>query len=63
MNDKKKKYDIAYVKSNVKQIKFNLNKVYDEDIILYLKSKDNVNAYLKRLVREEMKKWEMYQRF
>jgi len=63
MNDKKKKYDIAYVKSNVKQIKFNLNKVYDEDIILYLKSKDNVNAYLKRLVREEMKKWKMYQRF
>ena len=56
MNEKKKKYDIAYVKSNVKQIKFNLNKVYDEDIILYLKSKDNVNAYLKRLVREEMKK-------
>ena len=39
-----------------KRIPFNLNTNTDQDIIEYLESLDNVNGYLKRLIREDMKK-------
>lgn len=53
---KKKDYDIQYMKEHCKRIPLNLNKEYDKDIIEFLESKKPVNAYLKALIREQIKK-------
>lgn len=47
---------IEYHKENIKQINFALNRVYDQDIIEYLETVENRNAYLKQLVRDDMKR-------
>lgn len=47
---------IEYHKENIKQINFALNRQYDQDIIEHLESIPNRNAYLKNLVREDMKR-------
>jgi len=52
----KKDYDINYVKTNIKRIPLNLNKIYDMDIISYLEGIKNVSGYLKDLIRRDMKK-------
>ena len=43
---------IKYNATNVKQIKLNLNKKTDADIISYLESIDNVQGLIKQLIRE-----------
>lgn len=55
---KKKKsiYDLNYKKKNIKRINLDLNFNTDLDIINYLQTKENKNAYLKALIRQEMKK-------
>ena len=52
----KKRYDINYFKTNMKQMAFNLNKNTDADIIAFLETKENRNAYLKELIRKDMNK-------
>lgn len=52
----KKEYDIQYAKTKLKRIAFNLNKETDKDIILFLEDKKPVQAYLKSLLRREIKK-------
>ena len=52
----KKKYNMRYFKENNKQMGFVLNKRTDADIISFLDQKPNRNAYLKQLIREDMKK-------
>lgn len=47
---------LKYQKSSIKQVKFTLNRTIDQDIIEYLESLDNVQGYLKDLVRADMKK-------
>ena len=49
-------YNDQYQKENIKQVKFKLNKNLDADLIDWIESQENVNAYLKRLVSEDMKK-------
>ena len=39
-----------------KRIPFNLNTNTDQDILNHLKSIDNVQGYIKRLIRDDMKK-------
>lgn len=39
-----------------KRIPFNLNVNTDQDIINHLKSIDNVQGYIKRLIRDDMQK-------
>ena len=46
---------MEYHKENLKQIKFTLNRNYDQDIIDYLDSIPNKNGYLKQLIRDDMK--------
>lgn len=58
MDDKKAahvKASIKYNANNVKQIKINLNRKTDADIIDFLEQKDNVQGLLKGLIRKEMK--------
>ena len=58
MDDKKASHvqaAIKYNKANVKQIKMNLNKVTDADIIQHLEACSNIQGYIKDLVRQDMK--------
>ncbi len=52
----KKEYDMEYARTKLKRIAFNLNKETDKDIILHLEKKKPVQAYLKRLIRDDIKR-------
>lgn len=52
----KKEYDIEYARTKLKRIAFNLNKETDKDIISHLEKKKPVQAYLKRLIRDDIKR-------
>ena len=45
---------MKYNSKNIKQIKLNLNKKTDVDIIQHLDKKDNVQGYIKKLIRDDM---------
>jgi len=44
---------MKYNDANVKQIKLALNKKTDADIIAVLDSKDNIQGYIKELIRKD----------
>ena len=46
---------MKYNKANVKQIKMNLNRKTDADIIQFLEDEPNVQGLIKQLIREHMK--------
>ena len=48
------KASMKYNATNVKQVKLNLNRKADIDIIRHLESKDNVQGYIKDLIRKDM---------
>lgn len=54
-SEAKKIADIKYKAANTKQIKFVLNKNTEPDLIAYLESIDNVQGYIKSLIRADMK--------
>ena len=58
--DKKKAAHVAasikYNQNNVKQIKINLNRKTDADIIKHLEQCDNVQGLIKQLIRKEIKR-------
>lgn len=45
---------MKYNSKNIKQLKLNLNKKTDSDIIQHLDKKDNVQGYIKKLIRDDM---------
>lgn len=45
---------MKYNAKNVKQVKLNLNKKTDADIIEYLAKADNVQGLIKDLIRQDM---------
>ena len=45
---------LEYEKENLKQIKFKLNRKYDEDIIERLDAMQNVQGYLKARIRADI---------
>lgn len=45
---------MKYNSKNIKQLKLNLNKKTDADIIQHLDKKDNVQGYIKKLIRDDM---------
>lgn len=49
----KVKASMKYDKVNVKQVKLSLNKKTDADVIAILDSKDNVQGYIKSLIRND----------
>lgn len=59
MNEEQKashvKAAVKYNKNNVKQIKMNLNKTTDADIIKHLEACSNIQGYIKDLIRQDMK--------
>lgn len=46
---------MKYNAANVKQIKINLNRKTDADIIKYLEETENIQGLIKDLIRNEMK--------
>ena len=50
----KVKASMKYDKANVKQVKLSLNKKTDSDVIAILESKDNVQGYIKELIRTDI---------
>lgn len=59
LDEKKQKHvqaSIKYNATNVKQIKINLNRKTDADIIKHLEECDNVQGYIKHLIRQAVAK-------
>ena len=46
---------IKYNEANVKQIKMNLNRKTDTDIIEHLSKQPNMQGYIKNLIRQDMR--------
>lgn len=55
-SEAQKAADARYKAANTKQIKFVLNKNTDTDLIAYLEFIDNVQGYIKSLIRADMQK-------
>lgn len=49
-----KRAQSKYEKKNIKRVVVKLNTKYDADIIRQLEGKDNMNGYLKELIRKDM---------
>ena len=54
--DAKTKATMKYKKKNIKQMKLDLNRNTDSDIINFLETCENKQGYIKALIREDMKK-------
>lgn len=50
------KYIEKYKKENYKRLVVDFNKVKDKDVLDYLASKDNMNAYIRELIRKDIKR-------
>ncbi len=57
-SDKKLEYIQRFKKEKNRNFLLTLNRDYDMDIISYMEQIDNKNAYLKDLIREDIKKRE-----
>lgn len=51
----KRDYDMEYHKNNLKQIKFNLNKEHEQDLIELLDQQENKQAFIKSLLMTRVK--------
>ena len=58
ISDAKRKTNMDYDRKNTKLIGMKLNKNTDADILEYLSTQENIQGYLKRLIREDMKREE-----
>ena len=50
----KTEYDIKYVKQNQRQFMLKVNRIHNPEMVEWLESKDNVQAYLKELIQRDM---------
>ena len=56
LTDKKRKTNMDFDRKNTKLIGMKLNKRTDADILSHLEQQENVQGYLKRLIREDIEK-------
>jgi len=56
--DSRTRANLRYHKNNIKQMKIDLNRNTDSDIIDFLDQCENKQGYIKKLIREDMKKQE-----
>ena len=50
----KTQYDMAYMKTNCRAYRLQLNKEHDKDIIALLEQQTNVNGFLKAVLRKHI---------
>lgn len=55
-SERKRKYDLAYIKQYQRQFMLKVNRNTDPEMVAWLESQENVQAYLKQLIREDMEK-------
>lgn len=55
ITEAQKRATIRYDQKNIKRVVLKLNKKTDTDIIEYLKDLENVNKFLKEIIREKIK--------
>ena len=55
-NEAKRRASAKYDKANTKGLYLKLNITTDADIIAHLSAKENVQGYIKNLIRDNMKK-------
>lgn len=48
------KYHAEYVKTHLRQVLIKINKEKEADMIAWLESKDNMQSYIKDLIRKDM---------
>ena len=48
------KYNSGYVKENIRQFMLKVNRKLDPEMVEWLENKENVQAYLKDLIRKDM---------
>ena len=56
MSDKRNAYKAAWDADNTRQIKIKLNLRTDADILEKLSQTENIQGYIKQLIREDMKR-------
>lgn len=58
MSDKEKKqaYDQQYEKTNLRQIKLNINRKTEPELLEWIEKQENIQGYIKNLIREDMEK-------
>jgi len=54
VSEKRKQYEIDYIKQNQRQFMLKVNRKTDPDMVDWLESQENVQAYLKDLIRKDM---------
>ena len=54
VSEKRKQYEIDYIKQNQRQFMLKVNRKTDPDMVDWLESHENVQAYLKDLIRKDM---------
>ena len=50
------KYVQQYIKNNIRQIRLTLNHKTEQDLIDWLEKQDNMQGYIKQLIRNDIKK-------
>ena len=53
-SEKRVQYETQYIRENQRQFMLKVNRKIDPDMIDWLESKENVQAYLKDLIRKDM---------
>ena len=58
MSDKAKKqaYDNQYEKTNLRQIKLNINRKTEPELLEWIEKQENIQGYIKNLIRKDMEK-------
>ena len=54
-SENKKEYDEKYQKQNIRQIKLNMNRKTEPEILEWLEKQDNIQGYIKKIIKEDMK--------
>ena len=53
---KRVQYEVDYIRQNQRQFMVKVNRKLEPEMVDWLEAKDNVQAYVKQLIREDMEK-------
>ena len=51
-----KKYMVDYEKENLRQIRLRINRKTEPDLLEWIEKQDNIQGYIKHLIREDMER-------
>lgn len=54
VSDKRKQYEIDYIRNNQRQFMLKVNRKLEPEMVAWLESQENVQAYLKELIKKDM---------